>query len=642
MSKIIGIDLGTTNSCVAVMKGDKPVVIINPDGGRTTPSVVAFTKTDELIVGDSARRQAVTNSGKTISSIKRHMGSDFKVTIDDKRYSPQEISAMILKELKSDAESYLREPVEEAVIAVPTYFNDAQRQATKVAGELAGLNVIRIINEPSAAALAYSLDNESEQEIMVYDLGGGSLSVSVIGISDGVIEVLATAGNNRLGGDDFDDHIMKYIIDEFKKAEGIDLSADEMAVQRLKEAAEKAKKDLSTRTQTNINLPFITVTADGPKHLDINLTRAKFDELTKDLVEATKEPIQATLRDADLSTNDLDKVLLVGGATRIPAVQRLVKQVTGKEPSKTLNADECIAIGAAIQGSTLAGKDDFKSKLLVDVTPLTLSIETLDGIATPLIEKNTIIPTSKSQVFSTKEDGQTAVDINVVQGEGKLVKDNTSLGRFKLEGIPSASKGVPQIKVTFDIDINGILNVSAKDLSTGKKKQILFTAGKNLFDEYNAKLSAQKSRVISTMENEKPGGQYDSISNQQTEFDNYRRRTEKEKKRMLEKGEKNVIERILPVIDNIERGFDMLSEEEKTTPFVEGMKKVYKQMMTELEALGVKEIEALNCKFDPAIHNAVTHVEDEKFDENTVIEVFQKGYYYKDTVVRYSQVKVAN
>ncbi len=487
MSKIIGIDLGTTNSCVAVMEGGKPVVITNPDGGRTTPSVVAFTKTGERIVGDSARRQAVTNSEKTISSIKRHMGTDFRISIDDKRYSPQEISAMILQKLKADAEAYLGEPVKEAVITVPAYFNDAQRQATKDAGKIAGLDVKRIINEPTAAALAYGLDNETEQKIMVYDLGGGTFDVSIIDIGDGVIEVLATAGNNRLGGDDFDDRVMRYLIDEFKKAEGVDLSADKMAVQRLKEAAEKAKKELSTQTQTNINLPFITATAEGPKHLDINLTRAKFDELTRDLVDATREPVQTALRDAGLTPSDLGKVLLVGGSTRIPAVQELVKQMTGKEPSKSLNPDECVAIGASIQGGTLAGEGGSKSVLLLDVTPLTLSIETLGGIATPLIEKNTTIPAKKSQVFSTAEDGQTAVDINVVQGERKFAKDNKSLGRFRLDGIPSAPRGVPQIEVTFDIDANGIVNVSAKDLGTGKEQHITITAGTNLSDDDIAK-----------------------------------------------------------------------------------------------------------------------------------------------------------
>ncbi len=482
MSKIIGIDLGTTNSCVAVMEGGKPVVITNPDGNRTTPSVVAFTKTGERLVGDAARRQAVTNSEKTISSIKRHMGSDYRVAIDDKKYTPQEISAMILQKMKADAESYLGEKVTEAVITVPAYFNDAQRQATKDAGKIAGLDVKRIINEPTAAALAYGLDNEKEQKIMVYDLGGGTFDVSIIDIGDGVIEVLATAGNNRLGGDDFDDRVMRYLMDEFKKSDGIDLSGDKMAVQRIKEAAEKAKKELSTQTQTNINLPFITATQDGPKHLDITLTRAKFDELTRDLVEATRGPVQTALNDAGLRASDLGKVLLVGGSTRIPAVQELVRQMTGQEPSKTLNPDECVAIGASIQGGKLAGDAGAGSILLLDVTPLTLSIETLGGVATHLIEKNTTIPTKKSQVFSTAADGQTAVDINIVQGERQFAKDNKSLGMFRLDGIPAAPRGVPQIEVTFDIDANGIVNVSAKDLGTGKEQHITITSGTNLSD----------------------------------------------------------------------------------------------------------------------------------------------------------------
>ncbi len=482
MSKIIGIDLGTTNSCVAVMEGGKPVVITNPDGNRTTPSVVAFTKTGERLVGDAARRQAVTNSEKTISSIKRHMGSDYRVSIDDKKYTPQEISAMILQKLKADAEAYLGEKVTEAVITVPAYFNDAQRQATKDAGKIAGLDVKRIINEPTAAALAYGLDNEKEQKIMVYDLGGGTFDVSIIDIGDGVIEVLATAGNNRLGGDDFDDRVMRYLMDEFKKSDGIDLSTDKMAVQRIKEAAEKAKKELSTQTQTNINLPFITATQDGPKHLDITLTRAKFDELTRDLVEATRGPVQTALNDAGLRASDLGKVLLVGGSTRIPAVQELVRQMTGQEPSKSLNPDECVAIGASIQGGKLAGDAGAGDILLLDVTPLTLSIETLGGVATHLIEKNTTIPTKKSQVFSTAADGQTAVDINIVQGERQFAKDNKSLGMFRLDGIPAAPRGVPQIEVTFDIDANGIVNVSAKDLGTGKEQHITITSGTNLSD----------------------------------------------------------------------------------------------------------------------------------------------------------------
>ena len=482
MSKIIGIDLGTTNSCVAVMEGGKPVVIANTEGARTTPSVVAFTKTGERLVGEPAKRQAVTNADHTISSIKRHMGSDYRVTIDDKKYSPQEISAMILQKLKADAESYLGEKVSEAVITVPAYFNDAQRQATKDAGKIAGLDVKRIINEPTAAALAYGLDNENEQKIMVYDLGGGTFDVSIIEIGDGVIEVLATNGDTRLGGDDFDNKITQYMLSEFKRTEGVDLSGDKMAMQRLREAAEKAKKELSSATTTNINLPFITATAEGPKHFDMNLTRAKFDELTHDLVERTVIPVQNALKDAGLEMNEISKVLLVGGSTRIPAVQDKVRQLTGKEPNKSLNPDECVAIGASIQGGKLAGDAGAGDILLLDVTPLTLSIETMGGIATRLIERNTTIPTRKSQIFSTAADNQTAVDINVVQGERQFAKDNKSLGQFRLDGIPPARRGVPQIEVTFDIDANGIVNVSAKDLGTGKEQHITITAGSNMSD----------------------------------------------------------------------------------------------------------------------------------------------------------------
>ena len=483
MSKIIGIDLGTTNSCVAVMEGGKPTVIANAEGVRTTPSIVAFTKNGERLVGEPAKRQAVTNAERTISSIKRHMGTDYKVNIDGKSYTPQEISAMILQKLKADAESYLGEKVTEAVITVPAYFNDAQRQATKDAGKIAGLDVKRIINEPTAAALAYGLDNEKEQKIMVYDLGGGTFDVSIIEIGDGVIEVLSTNGDTHLGGDDFDNGITNWMIDEFRKAEGVDLSKDKMALQRLKEAAEKAKKELSSSTTTNINLPFITATADGPKHLDMNLTRAKFDELTHDLIERTAIPVQNALKDAGITASELGKVLLVGGSTRMISAQEKVKQLTGKEPSKSLNPDECVAIGAAIQGGKLAGDAGAGDILLLDVTPLSLSIETMGGVATRLIERNTTIPTKKSQIFSTAADNQTAVDIHVVQGERQFARDNKTLGQFRLDGIPPARRGVPQIEVTFDIDANGIVNVSAKDLGTGKEQHITITSGSNMSED---------------------------------------------------------------------------------------------------------------------------------------------------------------
>ena len=506
MSKIIGIDLGTTNSCVAVMEGGKPTVIANTEGARTTPSVVAFTNNGERLVGEPAKRQAVTNADKTIASIKRDMGTDRGRTIDGKKYSPQQISAMILQKLKADAESYLGEKVSEAVITVPAYFNDAQRQATKDAGKIAGLEVKRIINEPTAAALAYGLDNEKEQKIMVYDLGGGTFDVSIIEIGDGVIEVLATNGDTHLGGDDFDQKIIDWMLAEFKAKEGVDLSSDKMALQRLKEAAEKAKKELSSATTTNINLPFITATAEGPKHFDMNLTRAKFDELTNDLVERTAIPVQNAMKDAGLTNADLGQVLLVGGSTRIPAVQDKVRQLTGKEPSKSLNPDECVAIGASIQGGKLAGDAGAGEILLLDVTPLSLSIETMGGIATRLIERITTIPTKKSQIFSTAADNQTAVDINVVQGERQFAKDNKSLGQFRLDGIPPAMRGVPQIEVTFDIDANGIVNVSAKDLGTGKEQHITITAGSSMSDdeidravkeaqEYEAQDKARKEAI---------------------------------------------------------------------------------------------------------------------------------------------------
>ena len=482
MSKIIGIDLGTTNSCVAVMEGGQPTVIANAEGARTTPSVVAFTKDGERLVGELAKRQAVTNADNTISSIKRKMGTSEKVTAGGKSYTPQEISAMILQKLRADAEAYLGETVSEAVITVPAYFNDAQRQATKDAGKIAGLEVKRIINEPTAAALAYGLDNESDQKIMVYDLGGGTFDVSIIEIGDGVIEVLAVNGDSFLGGDDFDNTLTNYMVNDFKNKEGIDLSKDSMALQRIKEAAEKAKKELSTATTTNINLPFIASVNGIPKHFDMDLTRAKFNELTRELVERTVAPVQKALSDAGLTAADLTKVLLVGGSTRIPAVQERVRTLTGKEPSKNLNPDECVALGASIQGGKLAGDAGAGDILLLDVTPLSLSIETMGGVATRLIERNTTIPTKKSQVFSTAADNQTAVDINVLQGERQFARDNKSLGQFRLDGIPPARRGVPQIEVTFDIDANGIVNVSAKDLGTGKEQHITITASSNMSD----------------------------------------------------------------------------------------------------------------------------------------------------------------
>ena len=481
MSKVIGIDLGTTNSCVAVMEGGEAVVIPNAEGNRTTPSVVAFSKTGERMVGQVAKRQAITNPDRTISSIKREMGSDYKVTIDSKSYTPQEISAMILQKLKADAEAYLGSTVTEAVITVPAYFTDSQRQATKDAGRIAGLDVKRIINEPTAAALAYGVDKEQSQKIMVYDLGGGTFDVSILDIDDGVIEVLATAGNNRLGGDDFDECIMKWLVSEFKRTDGVDLSTDRVAMQRLKEAAEKAKIELSGVTSTAINLPYITADATGPKHLDLTLTRAKFDQLTASLVERTAGPVRQAMSDAGLAANDIAKVLLVGGSSRIPAVQEMVKKLTGKEGFKGINPDECVAIGAAIQGGVLVG--DVKGLLLLDVTPLSLGIETMGGVMTKLIERNTTIPTKKSQIFTTAADNQTSVEVHVLQGEREMAQYNKTLGRFNLDGIAPARRGVPQIEVTFDIDANGIVNVSAKDMGTGKEQHITITSSTNMSKE---------------------------------------------------------------------------------------------------------------------------------------------------------------
>ena len=585
MGKIIGIDLGTTNSCVAVMEGGKPTVIANTEGARTTPSVVAFTKNGERLVGEPAKRQAVTNAEKTISSIKRDMGTDRGRTIDDKKYSPQQISAMILQKLKADAESYLGEKVSEAVITVPAYFNDAQRQATKDAGKIAGLDVKRIINEPTAAALAYGLDNEKEQKIMVYDLGGGTFDVSIIEIGDGVIEVLSTNGDTHLGGDDFDQKIIDWMLAEFKAAEGVDLSNDKMALQRLKEAAEKAKKELSSATTTNINLPFITATSEGPKHFDMNLTRAKFDELTNDLVEKTAIPVQNAMKDAGLTNADLGQVLLVGGSTRIPAVQEKVKQLTGKEPSKSLNPDECVAIGASIQGGKLAGDAGAGEILLLDVTPLSLSIETMGGVATRLIERNTTIPTKKSQIFSTAADNQTAVDINVVQGERQFAKDNKSLGQFRLDGIPPAMRGVPQIEVTFDIDANGIVNVSAKDLGTGKEQHITITAGSSMSDdeidkaikeaaEYEAQDKARKEAIDA-----------------RNEADSFVFQTEKALNEVGDKvdaGEKANVEADLQALKDI---LEKTKDQEMTSDQVSEMKAAQEKLMSGAQNLFAKMYE---------------------------------------------------
>ena len=586
MSKIIGIDLGTTNSCVAVMEGGKPTVIANAEGARTTPSVVAFTKTGERLVGEPAKRQAVTNAEKTIASIKRDMGTDNGRSVDGKRYSPQQISAMILQKLKADAESYLGEKVGEAVITVPAYFNDAQRQATKDAGKIAGLDVKRIINEPTAAALAYGLDNEKEQKIMVYDLGGGTFDVSIIEIGDGVIEVLATNGDTRLGGDDFDNKIIQWMLSEFKKAEGVDLSGDKMAMQRLKEAAEKAKKELSSAMTTNINLPFITATAEGPKHFDMNLSRAQFDELTHDLVEKTAIPVQNAMKDAGLTNADLGQVLLVGGSTRIPAVQDKVRQITGKEPSKSLNPDECVAIGASVQGGKLAGDAGAGDILLLDVTPLSLSIETMGGVATRLIERNTTIPTKKSQVFSTAADNQTAVDIHVVQGEREFARDNKTLGQFRLDGILPARRGVPQIEVTFDIDANGIVNVSAKDLGTGKEQHITITSGSNM-SEADIEKAVKEAAEFEAQDKKKKEG-----IEARNDADSMVFQTEKALEEVGDKIDANDKAAVEADLNALKEAINRAPIDQMTDAQVEDIKAGREKLMTSAQALFAKVYEA--------------------------------------------------
>ncbi len=586
MSKIIGIDLGTTNSCVAVMEGGKPTVIANAEGARTTPSIVAFTKNGERLVGEPAKRQAVTNAENTISSIKRDMGTDNGRTIDGKKYSPQQISAMILQKLKSDAEQYLGESVSEAVITVPAYFNDAQRQATKDAGKIAGLEVKRIINEPTAAALAYGLDNEKEQKIMVYDLGGGTFDVSIIEIGDGVIEVLSTNGDTHLGGDDFDQKIIDWMVSEFKAKEGVDLSGDKMAMQRLKEAAEKAKKELSASTTTNINLPFITATAEGPKHFDMDLTRAKFEELIHDLVERSAIPVQNAMKDAGLNYSDLGKVLLVGGSTRVPCVVEKVKQLTGHEPSKNLNPDECVAIGAGIQGGKLAGDEGAGDILLLDVTPLSLSIETMGGVATRLIERNTTIPTKKSQVFSTAADNQTAVDINVLQGERQFAKDNKSLGQFRLDGIPPAMRGIPQIEVTFDIDANGIVNVSAKDLGTGKEQHITITAGSNMSDEDIDKAIKEAQEYEAQDKKRKEG------IDARNEADSFVFQTEKAIKEVGDKIDPSQKQTVEDDLKALKDTLEQTKDRELTDSEIDTIKSQKEKLMTDAQALFAKVYES--------------------------------------------------